>query len=78
MSALNDHCFVRQEATPRILEYVSRFCAECYHEFAEGETIFYELEGCRYLCSRCADALARRLDEVCEVSEEEYEGAGLF
>jgi hypothetical protein len=78
MSALNEHCFVRQEATPKILEYVSRFCAECYHEFSEGEAIFYDMQGYRYLCERCADELARRLDEACEVSEEEEEQVGLF
>jgi len=50
MSLLNDHCFVRQSATPKILEYVSRFCAECYHEFSEGETLYYDMQNYRYLC----------------------------
>jgi predicted amidophosphoribosyltransferase len=78
MSAMNDHCFVRQEATSRILENVSRFCAECYREFEEGEAIFYDMQGYRYLCESCAEALARHLDEACEVSEEEEEGGTLF
>jgi len=78
MSVLSEHCCVRQEATPKILEYVSRFCAECYHEFSEGEAIFYDMQGYRYLCSHCADALARRLDEACEAPEEAEEGTGLF
>jgi len=78
MSLLNDHCFVRQSATPKILEFVSRFCAECYHEFAEGETLYYDMQNYRYLCESCADALARHLDELCEVSEEEEEPGGLF
>jgi len=78
MSVVSEHCFVRQAATPKILECVSRFCAECYREFSEGEAIFYDMQNYRYLCESCADELARHLDEACEVAEDEEEPGGLF
>jgi hypothetical protein len=78
MSVMNEHCFVRQPATPKILEGVSRLCAECYREFSEGETIFYDLQGYRYLCRECAEELLRKLDEACETDEERTEGGTLF
>jgi len=78
MSAPSEHCFVRQEATTKILEFVSRFCAECYREFSPGESIFYDMQNYRYLCEGCAEELARHLDEACEVAEEDEEPGGLF
>ncbi|ADV46085.1 hypothetical protein [Nitratifractor salsuginis] len=68
MTSLN--CFVRQEATPQILQNVSRYCAECYKEFSENEPLFYDMQHYRYLCSRCAERMAEQLDELCEVVEE--------
>jgi len=78
MSRVEEHCFILQEATPKILEYVSRFCAECYREFEEREEIFYDMQACRYLCKDCADRIARYLDENCEGQEDEEETGSLF
>ncbi|WP_292656814.1 hypothetical protein [Nitratifractor sp.] len=74
---MNSQCFVRQEATPRILQNVSRYCAECYREFTEKETLYYDMQEYRYLCESCAEALDKRLNEACERIEEP-ESAGLF
>ncbi|WP_456391548.1 hypothetical protein [Nitratifractor sp.] len=78
MSRMEEHCFIRQEATTRILECVSRYCAECYREFGEGEEIFYDTQSYRYLCKACAEEQARHLDEACERIDEEVESGGLF
>ena len=67
---MNLNCFVRQEATPQILQNVSRYCAECYKEFRETETVYYDMQQYRYLCERCAERSAERLDERCELVEE--------
>ena len=70
-------CFVEQVGTPRILQYVSRYCAECYREFQEGEKLYYDTQSYRYLCRECAERFAERLDEACEVVDEDQQG-GLF
>ena len=72
---MNSQCFVRQEATPRILQNVSRYCAECYREFREHEPLFYDMQNYRYLCERCARAMEEKLNEICEPVQESEEAA---
>jgi hypothetical protein len=74
---MNSRCFVRQEATARILQNVSRYCAECYREFQEHGTLYYDMQEYRYLCEQCAEMMDRQLNEACERIEEP-ESAGLF
>ena len=68
---MSAHCFVEQPSSERILQFVSRYCAQCYREFTLGEKIFYDMQEYRYLCDDCAQALAERMDERCEVVDEE-------
>jgi hypothetical protein len=74
---MNPAFFVRQSATNRILEYVSRFCAECYREFREEETIYYDMERCCYLCSECAEKVEGKTDME-NVLPDRKTGGGLF
>ena len=74
---MNSQCCLRQEATNHLLQNVSRYCAECYREFREGEPLFYDMQNYRYLCDHCAEMLKQQLLEVCE-QVEEPEGVGLF
>ena len=73
---MNDQCFVAQQSSEKILEFVTRYCTECYREFTVGETIYYDMQTYRYLCRDCAEKLSERMDEQCEIVEEEQ--AGLF
>jgi len=73
---MNTQCFVEQRSDERILNFVTRYCAECYREFSLGETLFYDMQEFRYLCDDCARLLAERMDDECEIVEEQ-EG-GLF
>lgn len=70
-------CFVTQEATKDILLRVTNVCAECYTDFQVGEFIHYDMQSYRYLCSSCQQQLAEKMNEACDVIEEE-EHASLF
>jgi len=59
-------CFVRQVATISIINNVASFCAECYGEIIEEDTIFYNMQNCSYLCEACQEALSEHLDTNCE------------
>jgi hypothetical protein len=69
-------CFVRQEATLKIISNVASFCAECYTEIIKDETIFYDMKNCCYLCEGCQEALAESLNIDCESINSE--GISLF
>ena len=73
---MNTQCFVEQQSNERILEFVAKYCAECYREFRVEEMIFYDMQAYRYLCSECAEKLSERMDEECAIVEEQ--GGGLF
>jgi len=60
------NCFVRQVATVAIINNVASFCAECYNEITEEDTIFYNMQTCSYLCEACQEALSENLDSNCE------------
>ena len=74
---MNAQCCLRQEATNHLLQNVSRYCAECYREFREGEHLFYDMQNYRYLCEECAETLKQQSYEVSE-EVEEPEGMTLF
>ncbi|WP_457603128.1 hypothetical protein [Nitratifractor sp.] len=77
---MNGRHFVQQRGNEKIFTCVSRYCAECYRELKEGETLYYDLENYRYLCRDCANRIseARGLC-VHETEESEYkEGKTLF
>jgi len=71
---MSSACFVSQEATADILMRVSSFCAECYRELNEGETIHYDMQSYRYLCTCCQEKLCSSMNEACEVVREVEEG----
>ena len=60
------NCFIRQNATLEIIANVTSFCAECYDNIIEDETIFYDMKNCCYLCEACQEALEENLDINCE------------
>jgi len=60
------NCFVEQVATTAIIKNVASFCAECYSEIIEEDTIFYNMQNCSYLCKACQEALSESLDTNCE------------
>ena len=66
-------CFVDQVATREILLRVTNVCGECYRDLNEGDKIFYDLQSYRYLCEECHKKLSERMNEYCEVIEEEQE-----
>ena len=74
---MNGTHFVEQRGNERILSYVSRYCAECYRELRDGETLYYDLEHYRYLCRECAGRLAEMLEGYKEEAELR-EGETLF
>ena len=69
-------CFVTEEATSEILLRVTNVCAECYDDIHVGDTIHYDMQNYRYLCTDCQERLCAQMNENCEVIEEE--GPGLF
>ena len=69
-------CFVTQEATEEILLRVTNVCAECYSDIHVGDTIHYDMQNYRYLCERCQEELYEKMNEECEIIEEEP--GGLF
>ena len=71
MSDNSGNCFVTQEATSDILLKVTNVCAECYSDINEGDTIHYDMQNYRYLCTSCKEKLCALMNENCEVSDEE-------
>ena len=67
-------CFVTEEATPEILLRVTNVCAECYDDIHAGDTIHYDMQNYRYLCTDCQERLCAQMNENCEVVEEEAPG----
>ena len=67
-------CFVDQIATQEILLRVTNVCGECYSDIETGDPIYYDLQTYRYLCQTCHDQLCEKMNDACEVVEEE----GLF
>jgi len=72
---MSAQCFVDQIATVEILERVTKVCAECYDEIEVNDHIYYDMQSYRYLCHNCHTELVERLNDQCEVIEEE---GGLF
>ena len=64
-------CFVTQEATREILLRVTNVCAECYTDIKEGDTIHYDMQNYRYLCKECQERLCEKMNENCEVVEDD-------
>jgi len=60
------NCFVRQVATTAIINNVASFCAECYNEIIEEDTVFYNMQNCSYLCEACQETLSENLNSNCE------------
>ena len=66
-------CFVTQIATKEILLRVTNVCAECYNDINRGDTIHYDMQNYRYLCGACQEKLSERMNDECEIVEEEAE-----
>ena len=71
---MSNGCFVTEEATPEILLRVTNVCAECYDDIHAGDTIHYDMQNYRYLCTDCQERLCAQMNENCEVVEEEAPG----
>ncbi len=67
-------CFVTEQATAEILLRVTNVCAECYDDITEGDTIHYDMQNYRYLCTDCQERLCAQMNENCEVVEDESPG----
>jgi len=63
---MSGNCFVRQQATSGLISNVASFCSECYCEINEKETVFYDMQNCRYLCISCQKKYQESLDANCE------------
>jgi hypothetical protein len=63
---MSGNCFVRQLATSELISNVASFCSECYAEISENETVYYDMQNCRYLCTFCQEKHQEHLDENCE------------
>jgi hypothetical protein len=68
---MNEECFVDQIANRDILLRVTNVCGECYDDLQEGDHIYYDMQTYRYLCKRCKENLAKRMNDQCEVMEED-------
>ncbi len=66
-----NECFVTQEATEEILLRVTNVCAECYDDLEAGSMIHYDMQNYRYLCDSCQKELCARMNENCEIVDEE-------
>ena len=64
-------CFVDQVATRKILLRVTNVCGECYDDLHEGDPIYYDLQNYRYLCKTCYEKLCERMNDQCEVTEDQ-------
>ncbi len=72
---MGSRCFLTQVATEDILKRVTNMCGECYSDIVEGDTIHYDMQNYRYLCHTCQEQLCEKMNDACEVVEEE---GGLF
>lgn len=63
-------CFLSEIATKDLFNRVTNMCAECYNALEVGETIHYDMQSYRYLCTCCQEALCETMDTACEVIEE--------
>ncbi len=70
--------FLQQEATNIILQNVTRYCAECYKEFKEEESLYYDMKNYRYLCQECAKRIEQELPNDLYESIEVNKEATLF
>jgi len=70
---MSSACFVTQVATEEILLRVTNVCGECYDDIIEGDTIHYDMQNYRYLCEKCQEKLCERMNDACEIVEEEGE-----
>lgn len=68
-------CFLSETATQDLLNRVTDVCSECYATLEVGETIYYDMQQYRYLCSECQKKIAETMNEDCEVIPEQ---GGLF
>ena len=64
-------CFVTQEATEEILLRVTNVCGECYSDLEAGDIIHYDMQNYRYLCSDCQEKLCERMNDDCEIVDDE-------
>jgi len=71
---MGNGCFVTEEATAEILLRVTNVCSECYDDIHVGDTIHYDMQNYRYLCTDCQERLCAQMNENCEVVEEEAPG----
>jgi len=69
-------CFIAQVATEEILLRVTNVCGECYDDLKIGDMIHYDMQTYRYLCNQCQERLCDRMNEDCEIVEDE--NSGLF
>lgn len=72
---MSSACFVSQEATAEILLRVTNVCASCYDDLHTGDTIHYDMQSYRYLCTSCQEILCKNMTEECEIIDE---AVGLF
>ncbi len=68
---MSNGCFVTQEATEEILLRVTNVCGECYDDLNTGDIIHYDMQNYRYLCNCCQEQLCARMNENCEVIDDE-------
>ena len=64
-------CFLTQIATKEILLRVTNMCGECYSDIVEGDIIHYDMQTYRYLCQSCQEKLCEKMNDECEIVEEE-------
>ncbi len=69
-------CFISQIATEDILLKVTNVCALCYNDISIGDTIHYDTQKYHYLCHSCQEEQCEKMNDQCEIIEDE-EG-GLF
>jgi hypothetical protein len=63
---MSGNCFVKQLATSELISNVASFCSECYSKISKDETVYYDMQNCRYLCNLCQEKYQASLDENCE------------
>ena len=71
---MSSTCFVSQVATVDLLMRVTNMCAECYSDLKEGDIIHYDMQSYRYLCENCQESLCEKLNESCEIIEDDVQG----
>lgn len=70
-----ENCFVEQKATKEILLRVTNVCGQCYESLCEGDDVYYDMNTYRYLCKKCKEELSEKMNDDCEIEEED---GGLF